>query len=592
MTDVFEKTEQAGLDIVHSLNFRPSLICHTAASIREKSLSFHNYYTTTDALATSALVDLEEHPRRDQLADVLGVASLLSDTPIPLDLLISIENAIGARLSTDVTSAWWVSKSSVSPFGIPPSFLAKLPQICPTKTKLSPAHKAPQARRPRLTETLKQLNLLTQLSSPPHHFVLPPTIRAHFLQTPRPRHAWLALSALASAIQRQTLFDSPTLSEIHASSRLLLPHARALYPLALQLFPTTSTTPPSSPSPFKPEKRDPQRIDWHLIGHLAASQGDASLAINWHEFTLRRNTAIRSSSSSSLDPVQDLETILSLSQLCKQSGDIPRYNELIRSIHLTNDILATNPDLFFRTRLARATHLAENNLLGHAALELDDLSRIYPADDAPSSASKLTRSRHILALHSLSVILKLAGRTDEASAIYARLHPLYAAHLPSPSHPTVLDTLEEHAHALQEGSALHILDAQNILQRTLRVKTTSLGPSHPSVLLAQTHLAGLYESILDYASSEDLYERALPRMEDVLGEHHVAYLAAKENLALSYWSRAQGDEKKGGEKEEGEMKEWAVGLLRDVLRGREEIGMVGEAEGTRERLGDMLGGGE
>lgn len=92
---------------MHSLDYRPSLICHTAAYIRERGASFHNYYST-DALATLALASLEEHPRRDQMADVLGVACLLSDTPIPLDLLISIENAVGARLSTDAGGAWWV----------------------------------------------------------------------------------------------------------------------------------------------------------------------------------------------------------------------------------------------------------------------------------------------------------------------------------------------------------------------------------------------------------------------------------------------------------------------------------------------------
>ncbi|PKS11033.1 hypothetical protein jhhlp_002793 [Lomentospora prolificans] len=524
--------EQAGFDIVHSLDYRPSLIHQTAAYIRERGISFHDYYST-DGLATSALANLEEHPGRDQLADVLGIASLLSDAPIPLDLLISVENAIGARLSTDTGGAWWIGSSTA--------------QV-----------------RPRLTETLKNLDLIIQTSSPSLGYVLPHTIRVHFLQAPSPRHAWLALSALSSAIHRQTLFDSPTLPELHALSRSLLPHARALYPLALQL----------SDAAYTPEKRDPKRVDWHLIGQLAATQGDSSLAIKWLEFALHRNSA---RPEESLDPTQELETVLSLAQLYRQHGDVPRYDELLRSAHLTNDMRYTNPDLYFRARLSLATHLAEKSLLDHAALELDDLSRLYSADDHTST---LSRSRHILSLHSLAVILKMAGRLDDASSVYSRLHPLYAAHL-NASHPTVLDTLEEHAHGLEE--TLHVHDALSILERTLVARIAALGPTHPSVSLAQAHLAALYQTLLDHDAADAMYRAAMPAMEERLGESHAVYLGAKENLALSFWERA-GAVEKGGE----EMKGWAVGLLRDVLEVREEIGMGIEAEATRERLREMM----
>lgn len=503
-------------------------------------------------------------------------------------------------------------------------------------------------RQPRLTETLKTLDLITQTSCADVGYLLPPTIRAHFLQTPTPRHAWLALVALSSAIHRQTLFDSPTLPELHALSRPLLPHARALYPLALQL----------SDANFVPDKRDPKRVDWHLFGQLAATQGDSTLAIKWLEFTLHRGAA--RPEDERLDPVRELETVLSLAQLYRHHGDFSRYGELLRSAVVTDDMRYNVPDLYFRARLARATLFAEKSILDHAAFELEDLARLYtPSYDedygvvsttlhssnglartatrttAHTSShrnrtsfrnshrssrisgsgnnhnhshsisgggnifAQLSRPRHILALHSLAVILRMAGRLDDASAAYARLHPLYASHL-GPAHPTVLDTLEEHAHALQD--TLHMLDAVPVLERTLTAKTASLGPKHPSVLLAQAHLAALRQTLLNYDAADSLYRTALPAMEEHLGESHEAYLGAKENLALSFWARADatdaaaeavvaatgGVRKRGGDPAVQEMRQWAIGLMRDVLRVREDVGMGIEAEATRERLEDMM----
>lgn len=85
----------------------------------ELDMSFCDYLSAANDVG-EVLSNLEEHPRRDQMREVLAVASMLADAPLPLDLLTSIENAVGTRLSGDSGCAWWRHS------GICPRALAKL----------------------------------------------------------------------------------------------------------------------------------------------------------------------------------------------------------------------------------------------------------------------------------------------------------------------------------------------------------------------------------------------------------------------------------------------------------------------------------
>lgn len=74
--------------------------------MRQHKISLHDYLAATKA-ADELLRNLDEHPRRDQMKEVMSVVTTLSDAPLPLDLLTSIENAVGTRLSGDSGCAWW-----------------------------------------------------------------------------------------------------------------------------------------------------------------------------------------------------------------------------------------------------------------------------------------------------------------------------------------------------------------------------------------------------------------------------------------------------------------------------------------------------
>lgn len=91
---------------MHGLECRPSHVAHTALIIRERGVLVNDYLASTSNV-DEILSSIDEHPRRDQMTEVLSVVSILSDTPLPLDLLASIENTTGTRLSGDSGCAWW-----------------------------------------------------------------------------------------------------------------------------------------------------------------------------------------------------------------------------------------------------------------------------------------------------------------------------------------------------------------------------------------------------------------------------------------------------------------------------------------------------
>lgn len=91
---------------MHGLECRPSQVACTASIIREQGVSVNDYLASINKV-DEILSNLDEHPRRDQMREILSVVSILADAPLPLDLLASIENAAGTRLSGDSGCAWW-----------------------------------------------------------------------------------------------------------------------------------------------------------------------------------------------------------------------------------------------------------------------------------------------------------------------------------------------------------------------------------------------------------------------------------------------------------------------------------------------------
>lgn len=131
-----------------------------------------------------------------------------------------------------------------------------------------------EPRRTRIIDSLKDLNLIEQIAAEPPLFRLPPLIRAHFRSAEQPRQAWLAASACANTLQRQKTGGPATLSGVHASGRILLPHVLACYERVGGL------------AGYEASRREPRRVDFFELGGVCAALGCVVEGIGFLEVAL------------------------------------------------------------------------------------------------------------------------------------------------------------------------------------------------------------------------------------------------------------------------------------------------------------------
>ena len=81
--------------------------------------------------------------------------------------------------------------------------------------------------------------------------------------------------------------------------------------------------------------------------------------------------------------------------------------------------------------------------------------------------------------------------------------------------------------------------AKRVLEASLEVCITSLGPQHRRTLALSGNLANLYGAMGDEEASERLLKKLVGECERTLGPEHNGTLTATMNLALSY--RSKGD---------------------------------------------------
>lgn len=540
---------KAAREIVRSLGCRPSSVVHAASRILSRKISFHDYLPTAD-MANELLSNLDEHPRRDQMREVLSVVATLSEAPLPLDLLTAIENAVGTRLSGDSGCAWWRNS------GIVPSSHEGL-------AVLIVAVGVDNIRRTKILDSLKELNLLEE-ASPEPSLRLSPALRTHFREE-RASHAWLASSACVTTLQRQKI-NRGTLSDIHSASRLIIPHALACHAWIEQL------------RDYEPSKRGPVRVDFSVLGELCVTHGYSTEAIGFLELALMRGQRDREI----LDARQRAEATLSLAALYKGRDD-DRCDELLASIELSDELMDTELD--FRISLAITERLVERGQLDDALTRLDQLVN--------GSLGTHPDNRSVLAHSALAHVYRSKGFLDSAAACHGPIARQFGS-LMGPSHPATLE--EEEAEAVALAETIRGPAAVASLRACLAVKAISLG-THPSVLETQFRLAVLLDGLLEYEEADALFEGAMQGMAGLLGEYHPAYLDAKEELALCFAGRAQRAAALTRDKgEEEELRGDALGILRDVVCVREELGMdvggtMGRLREVEEADGFVLGGG-
>lgn len=107
--------------------------------------------------------------------------------------------------------------------------------------------------------------------------------------------------------------------------------------------------------------------------------------------------------------------------------------------------------------------------------------------------------------------------------------------------------LETAAVVLNEAAAYHYgrgayAEAEPLLQRSLRIRQTVLGPGHPDVAESLNNLAELYRSQGRDDEAEPLHRRSLKIREAVLGPEHPDVAESLNNLALLHVDQGRDDE--------------------------------------------------
>lgn len=303
-----------------------------------------------------------------------------------------------------------------------------------------------------------------------------------------------------------------------------------------------------------------------MLGELCVTHGFSAEAIGFFELALKRGER----DGETLDPGQRAEAMLTLAVLYKGKDD-NRCDELLGDIESSDEFMDVG--LEFRIRFAIAERLVERGQLEDALRQLDHLANAYPGipPDYRSVLAHRTRAR----------VYRSKRFLDSAAACHG---PMVAqlSSLMGTSQPATLEEEEKEAVAVAE--TIRVPAAVTLLRDCFAVKSASLG-THPSVFQTQFRLAALLDGFVEYEEADVHFEKAMTGMEGLLGEYHPAYLDAKEELALCFAWRAQ---RAGlmGEKERGrELRDDALGILRDVASAKGEVGM--DAQGTRMKVKEV-----
>jgi tetratricopeptide (TPR) repeat protein len=332
------------------------------------------------------------------------------------------------------------------------------------------------------------------------YFLLEPSAREYVRTSLTPdektEHAWLACNVCVDGI-RKSETQSLKLSQIHDFGRVMAPHAKACY---------------DDWYPLLMEQHEHQGIAWHVLGNVCMTQGVIEQAIGCFELSLAQRDE--------MDPVERMETSLSLARLLEQDGQHGRSKEVLAGI----DIESLDEVLGFRVAMARASASVAEGELGRAEDEYESLEHEQEQVLGPTDTATVNT------VHRLASTLEQLGKMEEAQALFRRVYISYQNML-GHGHPMTLEALEDLAYVSMEGNAID--KAEALYKRSVEVKTKTLGAGHPSTARAIVKLAVIDDMRSRYGAARAKYQKALAIMAPTLGRAHPLYTTTLENLALS-----------------------------------------------------------
>ncbi|MEX2048941.1 MAG: serine/threonine-protein kinase [Gemmatimonadota bacterium] len=211
----------------------------------------------------------------------------------------------------------------------------------------------------------------------------------------------------------------------------------------------------------------------------------------------------------------------------------------VAAIHEDLDLQSSAVDL-----LREAMALRERAGAGRSYDQLDDMGQLSElvALAHPDSARALAERRLELegglpdpnaermgvALGRVARVEVAAGRYDRADSLFAESIALLRA---ADVEPAVLARhLETRALALRSVGELD--EAERSVREALEIRRRVVADDHPTIAVAEEHLAQVLYSAGRLEEAADLYRAALAKMEPSLGPDHSTTLATLNNLAL------------------------------------------------------------
>lgn len=368
------------------------------------------------------------------------------------------------------------------------------------------------------------------------YFILDSAARTHIRSSLTPDeevdNAWLACNLCIDGIKQKEL-DSLTLPEIHDFGRIMAPHAKACYDDR------------SSVSDRWPDDDD---VAWQVLGNVCMTQGAVEQAIGCFELSLKHKTK--------MDPIDRIQTSLSLASLLQQLGQHPRSKEVLSNI----DISSIDKALGFQVAMAQASAAAAQGEYRQAEDQYEELERDLEEFLGP------TDTKTVNMVQKLASTLERLDKMEEAQALYRRVYLSYR-NIFGQTHPITLSALEDLANVSKKSNAVD--EAETLYSQALEIRTRTLGDKHPTTARALLQLAVIDDLRFRYEHARVKYQRALDIMLPTLGRANPDYTTTIENMALSARRHGQALSDDPDEKQhDGTSARKAAALLRDTRRRR------------------------
>ncbi|TQV92059.1 Tetratricopeptide repeat protein [Cordyceps javanica] len=489
----FEKGEKlaAAKKLTQRLDFHPASIAQAASTLRMKKTLVSDYErihaTTPHPRVFGSTID--QHPASSL---ILRISALLSSSPIPASLFLrSLQDADCIPPHFNKSAGELKSLQTEKRLDDVLEHLIEQQFMYPVYTSDSSQPSSASDASSSPTSTSSTSTTFFMMDADAREFV-----RNNLAEDDRAEHAWLACNVCVNGV-RKASDASSTLREVHTFGRAMAPHAKACF---------------DDCSPALEERPELESVSWHVLGNVCMTQGAVAQAIGCFKLALQH--------ADSMEPLEKIQTSLSLSQLLEQCGQTDQSIKVLTTLHLES----VDEALSFRVALAKATANVARGEFSEAEDQFEVLEHEQEEALGPVHAETVGT------IQMLAHTLRRMGRVQDAHVLYRRVYTSYQ-NIFGHGHPMTLGSLDDLAEMSREVFAVD--EAEALLTQSIDIKTRCLGLKHPRTALAIQSLAEIDDLLARYPAAQAKYKKALDMLSPTLGRAHPDCVLTMENMARS-----------------------------------------------------------